>query len=237
MDNIETPTTPARPIVGIDVYSDVVCPWCYIGKRRFEQGLASASADGDLGVDFEVHYKPYQLDPSAKPGDSGPVFDAYAKKFGGPEKAEAIIANVTETAAKDGLDFRMDKALRANTLLAHRVIWFADQDESPVTQEAVKERLLAAYFTDGVNIANPDALADCVSELGVDRNDVIAFLKSNRGVAEVAAELDEARDHGITAVPTYVFNDEWAVPGAQDAETFARVLKKMAATALENAAS
>jgi predicted DsbA family dithiol-disulfide isomerase len=237
VDTTENQTAPERPTISIDVYSDVVCPWCYIGKRRFEQGLSKATADGDLGVDFEIHYKPYQLDPTAKPGDSGPVLDAYAKKFGGPEKAEAIIANVTETAAQDGLEFRMDKALRANTLLAHRLIWLAGQTDTPVQQEAVKERLLQAYFTEGVNIGNPEALADCVSELGLDRDGLMEFLESDMGSAEVAAELDGARDHGITAVPTYVFNDQWAVPGAQDPETFARVFKKMAETALETSAS
>ncbi|MFN3254134.1 MAG: DsbA family oxidoreductase [Ilumatobacter sp.] len=234
-----TSTTSAaeRPVVKVEIFSDVVCPWCYIGKRRFEAGLALATQHGDLGVDIEVSFKPYQLDPRAAPGVAGPVFDAYAKKFGGPEKAEEIIGHVTATAAADGLEFRMDRAQRANTLLAHRLIWWSGQPDSPIPQERMKERLLQAYFMDGVHVGSPDALADAVADLGVDRDLVVAFLDSDAGIAEVAGELDEAREHGITAVPTYVFNDAWAVPGAQDPATFAKVIEKMAAKALDDAAT
>jgi len=220
-----------RPTVTIEVWSDVVCPWCYIGKRKFASGLAQVESelnDAGVDVDFDVSYHPYQLDPTASPGASGPVIDAYAKKFGGREQAEAIIANVSERAAEVGLEFRMDRALRANTLLAHRVIWLAGESGSPVAQDAVKERLLKAYFHDGLDIGDPDVLADCAAEVGFDRDVVHDFLSSGRGTDEVRAELDVANDHGITAVPTYVFNGRWSVPGAQDPETFAQVLRKMA---------
>ena len=224
-----------RPTVTIDIFSDVVCPWCYIGKRRFEAGLAEATSDGDLGVDFDITFKPYQLDPTAAPGVAGPVLDAYAKKFGGEDKANEIIAHVTNTAAGDGLEFRMDQALRANTLLAHRLIWWADQPDNDLSQEAMKERLLRAYFTEGAHIGSVDALVACAVDVGADADEARSFLESGRGTAEVNAELDHARDNGITAVPTYVFNDEWAVPGAQDPATFAKVLRKMAANALAGA--
>jgi predicted DsbA family dithiol-disulfide isomerase len=221
--------------VTVDIFSDVVCPWCYIGKRRFEKGLELAQADGDLGVDFEISFKPHQLDPRAAPGVSGPVFDAYAKKFGGPEKAAEIIEHVTNTAAGDGLEFRMDLAQRANTLLAHRLIWRAGQPTSPVGQDAMKERLLRAYFMDGTHIGSPEALADAVADLGIDRDETLAFLESDAGVVEVTEELKDGYENGVTAVPTYVFNRAWAVPGAQDPETFAKVLQKMAEKALEGA--
>jgi predicted DsbA family dithiol-disulfide isomerase len=221
----------AAPTVTIEVWSDVVCPWCYIGKRRFAIGLrqveAALAADG-IDVVFDVSYHPYQLDPTAAPGVSGPVVEAYAKKFGGRERAEAILATVTATAADAGLEFNMDKALRANTLLAHRLIWMAGQPGSPVDQDAMKERLLRAYFTDGLDIGDPDVLADCAADVGVDRGEAMAFLESGRGMAEVAAELDRANDQGITAVPTYVVNGQWAIPGAQEPATFAKVLRKMA---------
>jgi predicted DsbA family dithiol-disulfide isomerase len=217
-----------RPTISIDIYSDVVCPWCYIGKRRFEAGLADATSDGDLGVDFDITFQPFQLDPTAAPGVSGPVVDAYAKKFGGPEKAEQIIGHLTRTAAADGLEFHMERAQRANTLLAHRLIWWADRPGSPVSQDEMKERLLRAYFMDGMNVGDVEALADCAADLGIDRDEAIAFLESSEGTHEVAAALDRARDSGITAVPTYVFDDRWAVPGAQDPATFAKVLRKMA---------
>ncbi len=217
----------ARPTVTVDIYSDVVCPWCYIGKRRFEAGLAIAEAHG-LDVDVHVTFKPFQLDPQAAPRVAGPVFDAYAKKFGGPEQAQAILDRVPSEAATNGLEFRMDRALRANTLLAHRLIWWADHADSPVSQERVKERLLKAYFVDGEHIGDIDTLARLAGELGFDHDEVIAFLESDRGVDEVAGELRYADENGITAVPTYVFNGEWAVPGAQEPEMFAKVITKMA---------
>ena len=213
------------------MWSDVVCPWCYIGKRKFASGLARVEAElaeEGLDVGFDVSYHPYQLDPTAAPGAAGPVIDAYAKKFGGPERAASIIANVSERAAEVGLEFRMDRALRANTLLAHRLIWLAAQADSPVAQDAVKERLLQAYFHDGVNIGDPDVLADCAAEVGFDRGVVHDFLASARGTDEVAAELQVAHENGITAVPTYVIDGRWAIPGAQEPETFAQVLRKMA---------
>ena len=220
-----------RPTVTVEVWSDVVCPWCYIGKRKFATGLAQVEAElaeQGVDVDFDVSYHAYQLDPTAAPGTAGPVIDAYAKKFGGPERAAAIIANVSERAAEVGLDFRMDRALRANTLLAHRLIWFAGRPESPVAQDAMKERLLQAYFHDGLNVGDPEVLVECAGEIGFDSDEVREFLASGRGTDEVRAELDQAGDHGITAVPTYVVNGRWAIPGAQEPETFAQVLRKMA---------
>lgn len=217
-------------MISVDIYSDVVCPWCYIGKRKFELGLAQVA--DDLGVEVEVGYLPHQLDPTAPPGVATPVREAYSKKFGGPERAEQIIAQVSETAAETGLEFNMDKALRANTLLAHRLIWLADQSDSPVTQPVMKERLLKAYFTDGIHIGDPDALADCAAEVGFDRDEIIEFLESDRGTAEVAADLREGYENGVTAVPTFVFNGNWAVPGAQEPDTFAQVLQRLADRAL-----
>lgn len=228
----DTAAAGTRPTITIDIFSDVVCPWCYIGKRRFEAGIAAATSGEDLGVDFDITYKPYQLDPTAAPGVAGPVIDAYAKKFGGLEKAQEILQHVTTTAAGDGLEFHMDKSLRANTLLAHRLIWWAEQPDNDLSQEAMKERLLKAYFMDGTHIGSADALVACAVDVGADADEARAFLESTDGSAEVQAELDHARDNGITAVPTYVFNDEWAVPGAQDPETFEKVLRKMAANAL-----
>ena len=213
-------------MVTIDIYSDVVCPWCYIGKRKFEAGLELLAGE-DLGVDFDVTYRPFQLDPTAAPGAAQPVIETYAKKFGGPEQAAQILQTVTERAAEAGIEFHMDRALRANTLLAHRLLWLAVQPESPVAQADLKERLLKAYFTDGLNIGDPEVLADCAAEIGFDREADSEFLESDRGAAEVAAELAEGRDEGVTAVPTFVFEGQWAVPGAQDPDTMLMVLRRV----------
>jgi predicted DsbA family dithiol-disulfide isomerase len=210
----------------VEIWSDVVCPWCYIGKRRFERAVDQLS--GEIAV--EVEYRPYQLDPNAPPGAGTPVAEVYARKFGGPEQARAILDRVTGIAAGEGLEFRMDRAVRANTRLAHRLLWYAEQPGSPVDQSAVKERLMQAYFHDGLDVGDPDVLADCAAEVGLDRDDVVAFLSSDAGVGEVTAHLTYANDNGITAVPTYVIDGRWAVPGAQDTEVFVNVLRRMAAT-------
>jgi predicted DsbA family dithiol-disulfide isomerase len=175
-------------------------------------------------VQFEIVYRAYQLDPTASPGKAAPVKEAYAKKFGGPERAEQIIGHVTSVAAEEGLDFHMDLALRANTLLAHRLLWLA---EGTGHQYALKERLLQAYFVDGLNVGDPDVLADCAAEVGMARDGVRAFLDSDDGVAEVQAQLQFAAEAEITAVPTFVLDGKWAIPGAQDADTFVNVVRRL----------
>lgn len=216
-----------RTVIEVEIWSDVVCPWCYIGKRRFERAVAAVADE----IEVRAVYRPYQLDPTAAVGMTAPVFDTYAKKFGGPERAEQIIGHVTSIAAGEDLEFRMDRALRANTLLAHRLLWLT---ESTGHQHAMKERLLQAYFHDGLDVGDPDVLADCAADIGLDRGAVRAFLDSEDGVAEVRSMIDAARDHEITAVPTFVFagapqGQAWMVPGAQDTDVFVTVLRRLAA--------
>ena len=210
-----------RPTISIDIWSDIVCPWCYIGKRRFEAAVETLRDE----IDVTVTYRPYQLDPTASPAKSMPVREAYARKFGGEERADQILQNVTDTAADEGIEFHMHRALRANTLLAHRLLWLAAATGG---QHELKERLLKAYFTDGLDIGDPEVLATCAAEVGFDAHRVRAFLDSDDGVLEVRADLEFAANEGITAVPTFVLNGQWAVPGAQDADTFVNVLRRMA---------
>ena len=204
----------------VEIWSDVVCPWCYIGKRRFETAMDELRDE----VDFDIVFRPYQLDPTAAPGKSAPVIDAYARKFGGPERAEQIIRHVTEVAAGEGLGFRMDRALRANTLLAHRLLWLA---EATGHQYALKERLLQAYFVDGLDVGDPDVLADCAAEVGMPRDNVRAFLDSGDGRVPVEEQIRSAVDNEITAVPTFVLDGKWAVPGAQEPDTFVKVIRRL----------
>jgi predicted DsbA family dithiol-disulfide isomerase len=211
-----------RPHIEVEIWSDVVCPWCYIGKRRFETAVAEVAGE----IDIDIVFRPYQLDPTASPGKAGPVVDAYAKKFGGPERAREIIDHVTAIAAESGIQFRMDRALRANTLLAHRLLWLA---QATGQQVALKERLLQAYFIDGLDIGQPEVLATCASEIGLDHDRVMAFLDSDDGLAEVRNDLQTASEMGITAVPTFVFDGMWMVPGAQDPDTFVEVLRRVVA--------
>ena len=215
----------------VEIWSDVVCPWCYIGKRRFEVALTRVQALPGA-EHIEVIYRPYQLDPTAAPGRVQPVIEAYAKKFGGPERAAQIIDQLTSVAAADGITFNMDRALRSNTLLAHRLLWFA---ETHGDQIALKERLLQAYFTEGLNIGDPDVLAACAADVGFDAAEVGSFLESDAGHAEVMQDLAIAAANGITAVPTFVFNGQWAVPGAQDVDVFERVFERLLAKEAEQA--
>jgi predicted DsbA family dithiol-disulfide isomerase len=207
--------------VQVEIWSDVVCPWCYIGKRRFEEAL-SRFAHGD---EVEVTYRAFQLDPTAKPGVTMPVAEAYARKFGGPDRAAEMIANITGLAAAEGLEFHLERAQRANTLLAHRLLWFAERRGM---QGATKEALLRAYFTEGHNVADPDELAELAAGVGLERDEVKAFLATDEGLGEVMEQMAMAASAGITAVPTYVFDGKWAVPGAQDPDTFLRVLTRVA---------
>jgi predicted DsbA family dithiol-disulfide isomerase len=225
-DMSDTSTGPLR----IDIWSDVVCPWCYIGKRRFETALAAIGDD----IEIEVTYRAYQLDPTASPGRTEAVRGVYERKFGGPEQADRIINHVSGIAAESGITFNMDQALRANTLLAHRLLWRAGQTSSPISQPALKERLLAAYFTEGRDIGDPDTLAELCAELGLDRDETLSFLNADAGRDEVAAEIAAASELGITAVPTYVIEGQWSIPGAQESDTFERVLRRLVERRAQN---
>lgn len=206
----------------VEIWSDVICPWCYIGKRRWEAAAEMLRNE----VDLRVVFRPYQLDPTARVGETVPVAEAYARKFGGPERAAQIIENITSVAASEGLEFHLDRALRANTLLAHRLLWLA---EAAGQQYALKERLLRAYFCEGLNVGDVDVLASCAHDVGMAQESVRSFLESDDGVTEVQAQLRFAAEAGITAVPTFVFDGRWVVPGAQDPETFATVVRRLLA--------
>lgn len=207
----------------IDIWSDIVCPWCYIGKRRMESAIRMATEEHpDLEV--EVEYHAFQLDPTAPVGEDQLVREVYEKKFGGPERAQELIAHMTNEAAGEGLDFRLDIAKRSNTILGHRVLAFA---LAKGVQGELKERLLRAYFVQGAAIGNLDTLIGLAADVGLDAEELRAWLDAGGGQAEVADDLQVAADNDITAVPTFVFNMAYAVPGALDATALARVLKRL----------
>jgi predicted DsbA family dithiol-disulfide isomerase len=216
--------------VRVEVWSDVVCPWCYIGKRRFASALAELAGDPEWDTDVEIVYRAYQLDPKAPPGTAMPVSETYARKFGGPDRAEAIMHQLTETAAADGLEFHLDRAQRANTRDAHRLLWFAEHHGPPGAQDDLKERLLSAYFTRGRNVGDVDVLVEEAVAAGLDEDDVRRLLDGDEGRVEVEAELAFAAEAGITAVPTYVIDRRWSIPGAQDPDVFVQVLRRLAST-------
>jgi predicted DsbA family dithiol-disulfide isomerase len=210
----------------VEVWSDVVCPWCYIGKRRFATALtrvASTRPEVEVEAEVDVRYRAFLLDPGAPVGVSQPVRDVYEKKFGGPEAAQAILDRVTAEAAGEGLLFRLDIAQRSNTLAAHRLLVLAEQLG---VQADLKERLLAAYFTEGRAIGEVETLVELAVEAGIDAGDARRWIESGQGRDEVASQLEFAADHGITGVPTYVFDREVAISGAQPPELFAKVVER-----------
>lgn len=218
--------------------SDLVCPWCYIGKRRFDNALAQLATPVSSPA-VTITYRAYQLDPGA-PQDTAPepVRDVYARKFGGVARADEILANVTAVARDEGITFNMHNAVRANTLRAHRLLKLVEL-EAPLLQAAVNESIMAAYFTEGRNIADVATLIDCAARVGFSSNATTEQLVSDDPLSgassgassitarAVAADLLWAADRDITAVPTFVINDSFAVPGAQDTNTFLRLLTKM----------
>lgn len=210
----------------IEIFSDVICPWCFIGKKRFETAI-SRLRDRGINIEVEYSFKPFQLDPTAPTDGVTPVIEGYAKKFGGQERATEILQHVTTVAAAENIQFNMDIALRANTFDAHRLLAYALVDYGFAAHVELKERLMDAYFTNGLNIADIEVLAGCASSVGIDRDASLRFLRSDELAAQVRTEIASAPDLGVTAVPTFVINGQWSVPGAQDVEMFERILERM----------
>jgi predicted DsbA family dithiol-disulfide isomerase len=203
--------------VEIEIYADVVCPWCFIGKRRLEKALTSYAGE------VTVRYRPFQLDPSPVP-HAEPTISALARKFGGPERARQIVAQTVSTAALDGLELNFEKSLTANTFDAHRLVRLADQIGK--SAEMV-EALYQAHFIDGVDVGSHAELARLAGRVGVDVAEAQRYLASDSGADEVRAALTEARDLGITAVPMFVFAGKYGVSGAQEPSTLLSVLAEV----------
>ncbi|MEU5908556.1 DsbA family oxidoreductase [Micromonospora sp. NPDC047467] len=205
------------PIMEIEIYADVVCPWCYIGKRRLDEALAQYEGE------VTVRYRPFQLDPSPVP-EPRPTVEAMAAKFGGPERARQMFDHVTQVAAGDGLRLDFDRALIANTFDAHRLVSYAT-DHGRAAE--MVEALYQAHFVQGVDIGSREALATLAGEIGLDAADARRFLESNERVADITAQLATARDLGISSVPTFVLAGKYAVSGAQETQTLLAALAEV----------
>ncbi|MGC4810202.1 DsbA family oxidoreductase [Micromonospora sp. DT228] len=201
----------------IEIYADVICPWCYIGKRRLDEALASYPGE------VTVRYRPFQLDPSPV-AEPLPLVEALAGKFGGPERARQMVDHVTQVAAGDGLRLDYDRAVIANTFDAHRLVsWATDQGRAAEMVEA----LYQAHFNHGVDVGSREALATLAGEIGLDAADALRFLDSDERVADVSAQLAEAQGLGISSVPTFVLAGKYAVSGAQEVQTLLAALAEV----------
>ncbi len=190
----------------IQVWSDVICPWCYIGKRRLENALAQW--DGEA----TVTYRAFQLDPSPVPHPL-PIKQVMAARVGGAERAGEMLAHVTALAATEGLTLDFDHALAANTLAAHRLIaWAATQGRQSDMVDAVQR----AHFTGGADIGSLPVLARTAGSIGLNAAAALAYLESEAGTSAVATDLAEARELNIASVPFFFIDGKYAVPGAQE---------------------
>lgn len=201
----------------IEIYADVVCPWCWIGKRRLEQALEAY--DGEV----TVRYRPFQLNPTPVT-EPQPLIEALGAKFGGRERAEGMATHVTGVAAGTGIELRFDRAVAANTFKAHRLVRFAT--ERGRAAELV-ERLYRAHFQDGIDVGSTDALVKLATEVGLDEAEAREYLASQLGRRELAADLAAAHQLGVSSVPTFVLAGKYTVTGAQEPETLLAALREV----------
>lgn len=201
------PAARNRTTLAIEVISDAICPWCWVGKRRLEQVLAKIAPD----IDATVTWKPFELNPDMPRG--GLDRRAYrSAKFGSWERSQALDAQVADAARGDGLDFRHDRMERTpNTLDAHRLIWFAGREGR---QDAVVEGLFSAYFHEGRDVGSPAVLVEVAAAAGLDGERVATMLAGEEGKAEVQAELDRAATIRVQSVPTVLVNGRPVFNGA-----------------------
>ena len=196
----------------VEIWSDVVCPWCAIGKRRFETALSRFEHRDEV----RVRYRSFELDPTTPRSVTVGATERLARKYGVPlAEAEAMQRRVTDAAAGEGLDFRLDIARQGNTVDAHRLLHLAAERGR---QSELKERLLLAYFTEGEPIGEPATLVRLAADAGLDAAEAEQVLGSDAYLAEVRADQAEARGLGIQAVPFFVLDRRYGVSGAQPAD-------------------
>ena len=208
----------------VEIWSDVVCPWCYIGKRRFESALAQFAHRDEV----EVEWRSFELDPSTESvtalGDGPGHAELIAAKYGmSLAQAEAAVTSVTQAAAGEGLDFHLDRSLRSNTFDAHRLVHLA---ATAGLQDAAKERFMRAYFSEGEPVGDRDALVRLAVGAGLDRDEVVRVLDGDDYADAVRADEAEARSLGITGVPFFVVDRKYGVSGAQPADQLLAVLER-----------
>jgi len=204
----------------VEIWSDIACPWCYIGRRRFEKALNQFEHRADV----EVVWRSYQLDPGAPRDYSGSVNDLLVQRYGmSREKAEAANARVSLLAAEEGLEYHLERAHPVNSMDAHRLLHLAAQHH---LQGEMKERLQKAYFTDGMLVSDPETLVRLALEVGLDENETRQMLAGDAFSAAVQADELRAQELGSNGVPFFVLGDKYAVSGAQPVEIFTTALER-----------
>ena len=212
--------------IKIDIWSDIACPWCYIGKRKFENGAAAfALKAGEGAPDVVIEYHSYELSPDTPVDFDGSAVEFLSGHKGVPmAQATEMVDRVTGIAKDAGLDYDYDALKHTNTVKAHQLLHYA---KAHGKQIEAKERLLKAYFVDGRHVGRVADLADLAAEIGLDRDDVIRALDADEYLDAVRADQALGQEYGIQGVPFFVIDGKYGVSGAQEAETFAGVLDQV----------
>lgn len=205
----------------IDIWSDVICPWCYLGKRRLERAMERLDWAGDI----EIHWRAYLLDPTAtaEPQD---LESAINRKYG-PGAFSGMKKRLGALGEAEGIAYNFDTAVRVSTLDAHRLLAWAWDEAGAAGQGALKERLLRAYFEDGANVADAATLGRLAAEAGLNAVKAGEIIAADAYRDVVLADLEGAMDREITGVPAFVVEDRLLIPGAQDTDTFVDVLNRV----------
>jgi predicted DsbA family dithiol-disulfide isomerase len=207
--------------VRVEIWSDVVCPWCYVGTRRFEEAVERFRAEG--GGDVEVLHRAFELDPTV-PSEGVDLTGYYARKFGGADRLAQIHDRLDHAGSDVDIEFRWEGKRRANTFDAHRLGAWALDTAGTATQNALHQLLFRAYFTDNLDIGDHGVLAGLAAEAGLDRDLATEVLATGAYADTVRTEERDAGERDIHAVPTFVIEGRWAIPGAQDIDTFVELL-------------
>ncbi|GAB2550352.1 protein disulfide isomerase FrnE [Leucobacter ruminantium] len=210
--------------IRVDIWSDIACPWCYIGKHRFEAGVA-ALRKRRPDVEFEVESHSYELAPDTPLDFAGSEVDFLVRHKGMPAaQVEQMLGQMTALAASEGIEFDFDRVKHANTARAHRVLHLAKREG---VQQAVQERLFRAYFAEGEDMSDPDTLARLGAEAGLDPDAVRAALDDDELGSAVEADITRARMLGVTGVPFFLIDQKYGVSGAQTADAFAGAFEQV----------
>ena len=209
--------------VKIEIWSDVVCPWCYIGKRRIENALA----EFEHADEVEVHWRSYQLDPGAPTTPTERTATMLARKYGqSPAGAQQMQDRVEAVAAEEGLVYRLSETMHLNTVDAHRLLHLAHRQGGNELQGQVKEALLQAYFTEARNVADHDVLREVAVGAGLDAARVDEVIAGTEFTDDVHADVEQAQAYGASGVPFFVIDEKYGVSGAQPKEVFSQVLER-----------
>ena len=210
--------------IRVDIWSDIACPWCYIGEHRFKAGLERFRADHP-DVEFEIEGHSYELSPDTPVDYAGSGIDFLVTHKGMPRaQVEQMIGQMRAMAAAEGIAFDFEKMRHANTAAAHRVLHLAKEQDR---YDEVEGRLFRAFFAEGVNVSDPDALAEILEEVGLDPDEVRDAFESEAYGEAVDRDITRARMLGVNGVPFYLFNEKYGVSGAQQPEVFANVFEQV----------